>query len=716
MRFLTVFLYNTFLVIGTSFAQPAGGLGPVSESVGDSRFDGHPLVEHFLDSIPSQRFHSDERLEQYTLNDHLPQSLNALQPTYSLLNLLGPTELNPSEIWSTVSSIRDGYHFPYEGNVLQPGAWPLQHHESYSKESQTIQRTGQQECPPNFGIYAQSPHNLSPDEYPHADVSSLRHSSDHLTNSHICNFETHRSNLARPEGSYNGHHLAPGLMDESYTPTTLLTEGFKSPNSFRGEPLLKHSANPSQYLPNPKQLTSLSSPPDPGTAMEAAWRPDMDLGSVLSMSQYSHLMSRLEPAANSDTTNYARALSYSKYSNSIPNISRGVARPPAGSIADASHTLLDRSENWIVKRKWPMIDLSEKRKRTREASIAKANREEDSFLKSRLAMGDRIENREHLVNPVPNRPSGLSTFKPEPTLSAELKKKEKLQNVLHHTTPAGSLDEDSLDYFFVISTLQFPNHRNYRNDLDGLENIFFDNFKPLGWPPKLEGKAQSSTTGWIDAIGLDATWHSLLVEICRRNEAFLWIFTTPESRDLRSTEQKKFSEWLTKQSGFDSQTTNSAKHEELPIKTLLSNYLEGMTMTGRVPPTEWVSDPTTPKSHQKLTRSQEMWGMRTKCALHILANYYQSNNFPKWFDLFTDVESFVRLFANLKVTERYSQFSKYAARKENAEKLHLFPWEDERRYEPEDIANIKKKGMILGSRARNIDNFVQKQKSGIRID
>lgn len=188
----------------------------------------------------------------------------------------------------------------------------------------------------------------------------------------------------------------------------------------------------------------------------------MGSGSLSSASQDFHLISHLEPVAGSDATNYGRALSYLKYSNSISNISEGEARPPADSIADGSHVLLDRPKNWIQKRKRPMVDLSEKRKRRREATIAKANREKDSFLDPRLAMGDRIGNREHLVNSVPNRPSALSTFKPKPTLSEGLKKKEKLKNVLHPVTPVGSLDEDSLDYFFVISTLRFPDYRNYQ--------------------------------------------------------------------------------------------------------------------------------------------------------------------------------------------------------------------------------------------------------------
>lgn len=153
------------------------------------------------------------------------------------------------------------------------------------------------------------------------------------------------------------------------------------------------------------------------------------------------------------------------------------------------------------------------------------------------------------------------------------------------------------------------------------------------------------------------------------------------------------------------------QHEKLPIKNLISKYLEGMTMTGNILPPECVSHSTTPKFHLELTTKQKQSGERTKCALHILANYYRSKNFAKWLDLFSNEEGFVRLFARLQITERHTRFSKYRVKKVAVEMLRFFPWEDPRRYTPEAIARIKKGRMILAAQGINVHNFVTKHKS-----
>lgn len=117
-----------------------------------------------------------------------------------------------------------------------------------------------------------------------------------------------------------------------------------------------------------------------------------------------------------------------------------------------------------------------------------------------------------------------------------------------------------------------------------------------------------------------------MIEICRRNEAFLWVFTSPESSELRLREQKKFSEWLAKQLSFDSEATISEKRVKLLTNHILSEYLKGMTTKVHILASEWLSDPTTPNFHLEWTTQQHKSGLRTKCALNILINYYKSMN------------------------------------------------------------------------------------------
>lgn len=422
--------------------------------------------------------------------------------------------------------------------------------------------------------------------------------------------------------------------------------------------------------------------------------------SVSPVYQDPQIMTHLRPAANFDFSDH-RGESRNSDTSSIPE---GLARSPTDHSEAAPRMLPDRLESLIESRKRQTVDLSEKRKRRREDTSARANRVEDSFFDLQPAMTERAGHRECLPNLVSQRLPAPSIFKSKPTFRPQPPEEEELEEDSRPTEKVRSPVEHSLDFFFVISTSKFPDYRRFQNDVADLEESFFKNFQPPSWPPKFPKKSELSNTDWVNRTDLHVL-QMLLSEICLRNKAFLWVFTPPGARNLRLTEQDKFCQWL-KQQMVDWANSDLESPERLPTQHFLSTHFEGINAKGKELPPGWDSDLLL--SHSTHKTMTEILGMQTKCALHILAEYYKSKNFEKWVDLFMGQEGFVQFFAHLKQTEHNHQFRSYADRKKDVESLDIFPWEDERRYPLEKFARPKRGDTIHAIRSMRSDQFMKR--------
>lgn len=472
-----------------------------------------------------------------------------------------------------------------------------------------------------------------------------------------------------------------------------------------------------QYMSNVKPLNSLPDLSHPGNVvMEAAarlensWRSDMRPESLSSKPQDPHMKPRPPPPiANSDISDYPRASGDFEYSNDFENVPERLARSPTEPSAAAPQILPNRPGNSIKKRKRLKVGLSEKREKRHEddpIAIAGTNGEDGICLNSQPATGEKAEHHEYIANMPSNHSSDLPIVKPKLTVKAKSQNKDNLGDENSTTRKVWNLNENSLDYFFVISTFQFPAHPSYRKDLEGLDEVFHTTFKPSSRPLEFPRKTWPLMKDWINATK-NQIIYSLLNEICHWNSAFLWIFTQLGTNELKISEQEKMCNWLMEQGISDRITADLQNFDRFSTRNILPDYLEEMDVKRQGFPAKWDFKPASPEFLSASITMGEILGMQTKRALHTLADYYESKNSKKWRILFRGRDDFFRLFALLIKAGEDFQWVRFISQKKSVERLDFIPWQDEKIYTPANISKIKKKGIIHTLRILNIHRFMK---------
>lgn len=437
--------------------------------------------------------------------------------------------------------------------------------------------------------------------------------------------------------------------------------------------------------------------------MDAAWRSDIGSESLHPTFRVPHIMSHLEPATTADISDDLRALDQLRHPNGISNVSGRLASPPTNPIPAAPQILLDKFENPIRKSKQAMVGLPEKREKRRrfdQIPVTEAKGEGAFSVKRRPAMGVG-EEEEHRV-------SDCSKCKPKPPSPTKpKKKKKKLKNKSNYSKGIRDLLEDSLDYFFVISTLQFPAPYTHSNYSEGLPKYFHTYFKPASGEPAFRKMIPSSMSDLTHASH-SRIFFILFTEVCHRSMAFLWILTPIESIELRVSEHEKMRNWLMEEVRIALGMKTREGHDNSPIQHLLSNLPAEINAERQKVVSQPIAERNPSQPHSRLGRMRNIVALRTKFALQVLANYYESENSEKWSVLFRDERDFVRLFAHLKQAESSSQMKKYNIQKKGLEKLDLLPWKDEKSYPVATTSKILKSGTIHASRILDVDKLTKK--------